>query len=82
MKKLISKFKSLNLPLKCGVIIGLLWLIPFIETFIYGFSGWYDLPIHTIILLGLGCLVFAYLFFKLFIFPVGLWVINLFKKKK
>lgn len=81
MKKLIENFKSLNLPLKVLVIVGLLWTVPFMESMIFGYQGWYDLPIHTIILIVLGSMGFAFLFFKLFIIPIGGWIINLFKKK-
>lgn len=88
MKKLIEKFKSQPPPLKYGAIIGLLWLIPFVESIIVGYGGWYDLPIHTLILLGVGCLIFAIAFIKFFVIPViywignGIkWVIKRFKKK-
>ena len=82
MKKLISKFKQQPLPIKVLAGTGLLWVVPFIESMIFGYTGWYDLPIHSLILLSLGCLIFGYGFLKLFIIPIGAWVINLFKKKK
>ena len=89
MKKLIEKFKSQPLPIK---LIGgsmLLWAEPFIESMVVGAGGFSDLSIVALILLGLGGLIFLFLFVKFFIMPVGYWiglggkwVINLFKKKK
>jgi hypothetical protein len=89
MKKLVEKFKSQPLPIKLGAMIGLLWIIPFIESIFFEYGGWYDLPIHDLILVGLGCLIFAFGFIKFFVIPVGYWiglggkwVISKFKKGK
>ena len=89
MKKLIEKFKKL--PLLKKLLFGniFLWLYPFIESMIVGASGFADLSIFAIVLLSIGGVIFAYLFIKGLVIPVGYWiylggkwVINLFKKKK
>lgn len=88
MKKLIEKFKSKPLPIKLLAGTALFWIYPFVEAAINGATGWYDIPIHSLILLGIGGLIFLFLFIRFFIMPVGYWigqggkwVINLFKKK-
>ena len=52
-----------------------------------GATGWYDIPIHSLILLGIGGLFFLYAAIIFFFIPVGRWigmgvkwVINRFKK--
>ena len=88
MKKLIERFKSQPLPIKLiqGAII--LWAYPFIEAAVIGVTDWGDVPIHSLTLLGIGGLIFFFLFIRFFIMPVGYWIglggkwfINLFKKK-
>jgi hypothetical protein len=53
-----------------------------------GATGWYDLSIVSLILLGIAGLLFAYLFITGLVIPVGYWiykggkwVINKFKKR-
>jgi hypothetical protein len=88
MKKLIEKFKKLPLKKKLFFSTMLLVIYPFVEAFINGATGWYDIPIHSLVLLGIAGLLFAYLIITGLVIPVGYWiylggkwVINLFKKK-
>jgi len=87
MKKLIDKIKSAVLPVKLIGIAIILWAYPFIEAAVNGATGWYDIPIHSLILLGIGGLFFLYAAIIFFFIPVGRWigmgvkwVINRFKK--
>ena len=54
MKKLIDKIKSLPLPVNLIGVAIILWAYPFIEAAMIGATGWYDIPIHSLILLGIG----------------------------
>jgi len=87
MKKLIDKIKSLPLPVNLIGVTIILWAYPFIEAAMIGATGWGNIPIHSLILLGIGGLFFLYAAIIFFFIPVGRWigmgvkwVINRFKK--
>lgn len=76
MKNLIEKFKSLPIPLRLMIIIGLLWAYPFIYAGSIGAKGWYDLNILAIILMGLSILPFGYLVWLFGIKPLKVWLFD------
>lgn len=85
MKKLIDKFNSLWLPVKLMIIIAVSWVIPFVESAVIGATDYGDLSIFSLILLGIGLLVFTYMAYIWFFRPIGgwlLWKIGIIKKKK
>jgi len=77
--KLLNKFKKQPFPVKMLAGIFLFWLYPFIESMIYGATGFYDLSIVAIILLSIGLIGFAYLALITFFIPIGKWIGKLFK---
>ena len=82
MKKLIEKFKSLPLPLRIFISIGILWAYPFIHAYSIGAYGWYDMNTWSKILMAISAFPIGYLLGYFVIIPILNTIKRIFKKRR